>query len=178
MPQGEIQTDAIVRRAFIDGKRVYVPFLHESTVSNQDGAPSRVMDMVRLQDIADYEALSLDRWGIPSVDPATAHQRERILGDTGLNHKPLDLLLMPGVAFDMDTENNAIRRLGHGKGFYDFFIHRYLVKAALTGPEANLSLYGLALKEQVLDGSPDSRVPVGPLDQGLHGLIVGDGTVL
>jgi len=142
------------------------------------------MDMVQLRDLADYEALTPDRWGIPSVNPDTVHLRPRILdhGPDSESTDPdtlLDLILMPGVAFDF--EDGAIGRLGHGKGFYDFFIHRYLVKAAGSQADPssiNLLLYGLALKEQLLDGTPGHQVPVGPLDQGLHGLVLGDGTIL
>jgi 5-formyltetrahydrofolate cyclo-ligase len=180
MPGSEIQTDAIVRDALAAGKDVYVPYLHRSSIPPADGGPARVMDMVRLRDVADYETLKPDRWGIPSVDPDTVHERRRILDDgpnaPAVESTLLDLILMPGVAFDL--QRGAVRRLGHGKGFYDFFIHRYLVKATEAAKHSDPLLYGLALKEQLLDGSSGQQVPVGPLDQGLHGLVLGDGTIV
>ena len=44
--------------------------------------------------------------------------RENLEGDG--DDSPLDLLLMPGLAFDA-----AGNRLGRGGGFYDAFIERY-----------------------------------------------------
>jgi len=178
MPSGEVQTDAIVRHALAAGKQVFVPYLHKSPLAPPD-SPPRVMDMVQLRDLSDYEALRRDRWGIPSIDPATAPERRRILGDCDPLHldKPkLDLILMPGVAFDVDPESGLIRRCGHGRGFYDFFIHRY--KSKSVPQEASpLLLYGLSLVEQFLPSSSEVFIPAGPLDSPLDGLILGDGEV-
>ncbi|KAM4057030.1 5-formyltetrahydrofolate cyclo-ligase family protein [Hirsutella rhossiliensis] len=164
MPTGEVQTDAIVRHALGCGKQVFVPYLHKPDAA--DG-PARVMDMVSLTGIHDYESLRPDRWGIPSVDPATLDRRRRVLGGSA----ELDLMLMPGVAFDLDGAGR-IRRLGHGKGFYDFFLNRYLAAADGHPP---LLLYGLALTEQLLSASPGEQVPVDLHDRNLHGLILGSG---
>ncbi|OAQ69050.1 5-formyltetrahydrofolate cyclo-ligase [Pochonia chlamydosporia 170] len=179
MPSGEIQTDAIVRHALDSGKQVFIPYLHKSPLETPN-TPLRVMDMVHLKSIQDYESLQLDRWGIPSVDPATVHERQRILGGPDAHRSDqagLDLMLLPGVAFDFD-ESGAIRRLGHGKGFYDFFMNRYLAKAASPDVEAKpILLYGLALTEQLLSGSPDEQIPMGPYDRRLHGLVLGNGEI-
>ncbi|KAK4199423.1 hypothetical protein QBC40DRAFT_307505 [Triangularia verruculosa] len=179
MPGGEIQTDAIVRHALVSGKEVFVPYLHKNPTTSPT-LPERVMDMVRLRDLADYESLTPDRWGIPSIDPATVHQRQRIFGGPNSQHSQntlLDLILMPGVAFDIDPNNGAIRRLGHGKGFYDYFLSRHSSKSAELGQqESPVLLYGLALSEQFL--SPcEGAVPVGPFDQPLDGLILGNGEI-
>jgi 5-formyltetrahydrofolate cyclo-ligase len=158
MPSGEIQTDAIVRNALASGKEVFVPYLHRNPLPSHD-LPARVMDMVRLKDLRDYESLKPDRWGIPSIDPATVHERERIFGGPDAQHSDqifLDLILMPGVAFDRDPQSGAIRRLGHGKGFYDYFINRHKAKLSTLGMQEH---------------------PVGPLDQPLDGLILGNGDV-
>ncbi|KAF7535550.1 hypothetical protein G7054_g5294 [Neopestalotiopsis clavispora] len=181
MPHGEIQTDPIVRHALSSGKQVFVPYLHKSGLPPGEG-PARLMDMVSLNDIADYESLQPDKWGIPSVDAATVNQRQRSVGELGGNvsaDAPLDLILLPGVAFDTDPETGSIRRLGHGKGFYDYFLHRYALRAseedrASDGHPAIL-LYALALREQFLPPSSGESVPVGPHDQPIDGLFVGDG---
>ncbi|KAH7328343.1 5-formyltetrahydrofolate cyclo-ligase [Stachybotrys elegans] len=179
MPSAEIQTDSLVRHALASGKQVFVPYLHKSPLDTP-GTPARVMDMVRLTSLQDYETLQPDRWGIPSINPATVHERKRILGGPDAERSDLatlDLILMPGVAFDVD-DMGSIRRLGHGKGFYDFFINRYAAKVSSSrdGPRAPL-LYGLALREQLLAADADEAVPMGPYDRKLHGLIVGDGQI-
>lgn len=185
MPSAEVQTDEIVRHALASGKHVFVPYLHRSPFASNPDAnpniPARVMDMVRLNGIEDYENLGRDKWGIPSIDPTTVSQRQRILGDQGTQQPSdatLDLILMPGVAFDVAPGSKEIRRLGHGKGFYDFFLERYAEKlGALSVQKPSVSLYGLGLKEQFLS-SPTEAVPVGPYDQPLHGLLLGDGRTI
>ncbi|KAK0764239.1 hypothetical protein N5P37_003636 [Trichoderma harzianum] len=181
MPVGEIQTDAIVRHALNSGKQVFVPYLHKSPL-DEPGTPARVMDMVQLQDVQDYDGLQRDSWGIPSIDPATVHLRQRILGGPDVHksdQSTLDLILMPGVAFDTDSAG-SVRRLGHGKGFYDFFLNRYLAakphdEAGNDGPV--LRFYGLALTEQLLNPETDEPVPMGQYDRKLHGLILGNGEI-
>jgi 5-formyltetrahydrofolate cyclo-ligase len=179
MPTGEIQTDAIVRDALGAGKDVFVPYLHKNPAA-APGLPARIMDMVRLRDLTDYESLQPDKWGIPSIDPATVPGRQRVLGDADAQHSDstlLDLILMPGVAFDIQPDNGAVRRLGHGKGFYDYFLFRHRLKAASLGQqESPALLLGLALSEQFLSPS-EGTVPVGPLDQPLDGLVLGNGEI-
>lgn len=178
MPSAEVQTDEIVRHALASGKQVFVPYLHKSPFPSNPDIPPRVMDMVRLRDIPDYESLQRDKWGIPSIDAATVDQRQRILESSGAQHSDeatLDLILMPGVAFDVAPGSNDVRRLGHGRGFYDLFLERYAEKLEqlhVTGP--SVLLYGLGLQEQFLTSGAD-EVPVGPYDQPLHGLILGNG---
>lgn len=185
MPSAEVQTAEIVRHALASGKQVFVPYLHKSPFTSNPDAdpniPTRVMDMVRLNNIEDYESLKPDKWGIPSIDPTTVGQRQRILGGPDVQHSEqatLDLILMPGVAFDIAPESKEIRRLGHGKGFYDFFLERYAEKLGrLDVQKPSVLLYGLGLREQFLS-SPTEEVPVGPYDQPLHGLLLGDGKIV
>ncbi|OTB05454.1 hypothetical protein M426DRAFT_56804 [Hypoxylon sp. CI-4A] len=181
MPGGEIQTDPIVRHALSSGKQVFVPYLHRSGLQPGDG-PARLMDMVSLNDIEDYESLQRDKWGIPSVDAATVHERKRSVGELDGKRSEdvsLDLIILPGVAFDIDPQSKAIRRLGHGKGFYDYFLHRYALAATAeerkSGGRPAVLLYALALKEQLLSPSSEESVPVGPHDQPIDGLFLGDG---
>ncbi|CAK7267967.1 hypothetical protein SEPCBS119000_002817 [Sporothrix epigloea] len=194
MPAVEVQTDAIVRHALSVGKEVFVPYLHKPATAVSAGSyiPPRVMDMVQLHDVADYESLTRDRWGIPSVSAASLDARRRVLGDVQEdggqlsqqepkhNHQALstlDLVLMPGVAFDVDPETGRVHRCGHGRGFYDYFLHRYALKLAAAGHdrESKVRLYGLAFTEQVV---PAHSIPTGPHDQSLDGLITGDGTII
>lgn len=83
------------------------------------------------------------------VDPA----RDLVIGKFGIREpaalspemelNQLDLVLVPGVAFDTHG-----RRLGRGKGFYDRLL------AGVRGTKC-----GVAFDEQIVDG-----VPVGPQD--------------
>uniref|UniRef100_A0A914H3N8 5-formyltetrahydrofolate cyclo-ligase n=1 Tax=Globodera rostochiensis TaxID=31243 RepID=A0A914H3N8_GLORO len=58
--------------------------------------------------------------------------------------KPLDLVVMPGLAF-----TTSGKRLGHGRGFYDRFLNDYAQKYG-TAPKT----IGLALKVQLVDDLP------------------------
>ncbi|KAJ2896659.1 nagb/rpia/CoA transferase-like protein [Zalerion maritima] len=182
MPGGEVQTDTIVKHALELGKQVFVPYLHKPASPSPD-SPARVMDMVRLENLQDYQSLKPDKWGIPSIDPSTVDSRCRVLGDPSPSSQVdreadsfLDLILMPGVAFDMDPESGFLRRLGHGRGFYDHFIKRYS-QTANARERPPLLLYGLALTQQFLDQDTSQPVPVAPHDKPLDGLVLGDGGI-
>lgn len=182
MPNGEVQTDAIVRHAFESGKQVFVPYLHKAQNPPPE-TPRSVMEMVDLRSLLDYESLQRDSWGIPTIDTATVEHREHILKGSTTESKPLDMIIMPGVAFDIDSKTGYVRRLGHGKGFYDYFLHNYMQNSGSQGREAtnpriDVSLCGLALHEQYLTTEMGLSVPVGEHDNLLHSLVVGDGKVL
>ena len=129
MPTGEVSTRSIVYDAFQKGKEVYVPYTYKLESYMPDG-PKSVMDMVSLDSVADYEALESDAWGIPTPGKQSIPGRKKCLGDadTASGDGPqdradlesLDMIIMPGMAFD-----RGFKRLGHGKGFYDFFLQRY-----------------------------------------------------
>ncbi|KFZ00674.1 hypothetical protein V501_10554 [Pseudogymnoascus sp. VKM F-4519 (FW-2642)] len=180
MPSAELSTAAIVRDALVKGKKVFVPYLHLATERDrgQDGyLPKRCMDMVRLHGLEDFEGLENDSWGIPTVADEGVEKRERVLG--GEREGQLDLMLLPGVAFQPingGNEDGMVRRLGHGMGFYDFFIRRYRAKTKEVAGEEPL-LVALALKEQVLENG-DAEVPLGEHDAMLDGLVIGDGRIL
>lgn len=71
------------------------------------------MEMLRLNNWEEFQKLDKTLWGIRqhSIDLKLIQP---------LN-KPLDLILMPGVAF-----NKNGRRLGHGMGYYDRFLHKHI----------------------------------------------------
>ncbi|SLM40796.1 5-formyltetrahydrofolate cyclo-ligase-like domain [Lasallia pustulata] len=183
MPSGEVSTVPIVQDALRHGKKVFVPYIHHLATPEPGGA-RKVMDMVSLLDWADYEALERDAWGIPTPTLDSIARRERCLGDAGSlggeqgrgegSGWGLDLVVMPGMGFD-----RGLRRLGHGKGFYDFFLQRYQHKTTMTEEQGNRKmplLVGLALEEQLLP--PNAEVPTNNQDWPLNALIVGDGTLI
>lgn len=128
MPKGEILTQAIVLDALREGKRVFVPYIFETASINTHESKS-VMTMVSIQSKEDYDSLRPDAWGIPTPDEITIERREVIGGIHGIDPDEdsneiaskdgLDLVVMPGLAFD-----KRLKRLGHGKGYYDFFLQK------------------------------------------------------
>ncbi|KAJ5320592.1 hypothetical protein PENANT_c033G09509 [Penicillium antarcticum] len=151
MPTGELSTTGIVRDALQSGKQVYIPYIH-----TQD--KTSVMDMFALGSMAEFESLQPDKWGIPSLQATQIEGRQN-----GLT-QGLDLIVMPGMAFD-----HGFRRLGHGKGYYDHFLTRY----------SNLArkmpfLVALSLQDQLLS----EDIPVVEHDWLIDAIVVGDGGYL
>lgn len=125
MPKGEIFTGAIVLDALRAGKRVFVPYIY-ATASITTHESKSVMTMVSVQSKEDYESLRPDAWGIPTPDETTIDRREVIGGIHEIDHSDessrkegLGLVVMPGLAFD-----KRLKRLGHGKGYYDVFLQK------------------------------------------------------
>ena len=212
MPKGEVITRAIIKDALRRGKKIYVPYIYESKIQVQS-KPRSAMDMVSLHSKSDYEALEPDAWGIPSVAENSLVERSQILKDfkdlsspvseivdnserfssnKGTESRRLDLIIMPGVAFD-----RGLGRLGHGKGFYDRFLKLYHdLNISVLGEEGKMPflgtcevlnslisvllslthtlLVGLALDVQLL---PD-KIPTDASDWRLDALVVGDGSII
>ena len=135
MPAAEAQTDLLVRDALESGKKVFVPFLYTPSPAQNaaaSGKPRKVMDMLRLASVAEYDGLSKDAWGIPSLSADGAEGRENVMGGKGLTLAGneaiesesegglLDMVVVPAVAYDAQ-----MGRLGHGGGFYDAFLTRF-----------------------------------------------------
>ncbi|KAF1832551.1 nagb/rpia/CoA transferase-like protein [Decorospora gaudefroyi] len=125
MPGGEISTRDIVRDALDQGKKVFVPYTY-NLQNPKAGQPKSIMDMVALQSMEDFESLESDKWGIPTPSEDSLSSRANCFGGTGITNGEtpatehgLDLIVMPGMAFD-----SHFGRLGHGKGFYDYFLTR------------------------------------------------------
>lgn len=130
MPQGEISTTKIVHDALANGKEVFIPYTHKIESGQSSQPKLSVMDMLQLESMEEFESLRPDGWGIPSLNKDTVPGKQNCLGGTGIiAERPrgvegddlgLDLIVMPGMAFDTD-----LRRLGHGKGYYDYFLNNY-----------------------------------------------------
>ncbi|PSN69194.1 5-formyltetrahydrofolate cyclo-ligase-like protein [Corynespora cassiicola Philippines] len=173
MPSGEISTTGIVHHALQQGKRVFIPYTYRPS-TQRDGQPKSIMDMVELQSMADFESLKPDGWGIPTPSEESIASRANSFGTTGVTDgadfhvvpegSGLDLIIMPGMAFD-----SAFGRLGHGKGFYDYFLQRCHKISQMP------FRVGLSLAEQMLP--PDSTVPMDASDYRLDALIVGNGDI-
>ena len=213
MPKGEVVTRAIIHDAFRQGKQIFVPYIYNNNLHVHPKSRA-AMNMVSLHSKSDYEALEPDAWGIPTIAEDSITKRIRILENLGystgsvsqgvavreknsksssIEYGKLDLIVMPGVAFDRD-----LGRLGHGKGFYDNFLQRYHeskpflleeeVKMPFLGACQGLlnnsnpvklmltrsPLVGLALDVQLLL----DKVPTDASDWRLDALIVGDGSFL
>jgi len=128
MGKGEIQTRDIVNNALQSGKKLFVPYTYNWS-SNTVQEQVAVMDMLALESQDDYETLQADSWGIPTPSRESVSRRENCSGGFGLSNgmvgktggraEGLDLVIMPGIAFD-----RRCGRLGHGKGYYDSFLSR------------------------------------------------------
>ncbi|KAL3471846.1 hypothetical protein BJX99DRAFT_236690 [Aspergillus californicus] len=180
MPTGELSTTAIVQDALKNHKEVFVPYIH-SIETKATQQKMSVMDMLALESMDEFLSLERDRWGIPSLTKAQAVSKKNCFGGIGLSatglgangatagSSGLDLIVMPGMAFDP-----GFRRLGHGKGYYDSFLTRYLrweAENEIATRDMPL-LVALSLNEQTL--SPPEEVPVTNHDWPVDILIVGD----
>lgn len=168
MPGGEISTSEIVRNALDEGKKVFIPYTYTLDAPKQ-GQPKSIMDMVELQSMKDFESLESDKWGIPTPSKDSISSRANCFGGTGITNGEtegvsagLDLIVMPGMAFD-----SQFGRLGHGKGFYDYFLTRCHQVSRMP------FRVGLSLTEQFLP--PNESVPMDSSDFRLDALITGDG---
>ncbi|EDU44333.1 5-formyltetrahydrofolate cyclo-ligase [Pyrenophora tritici-repentis Pt-1C-BFP] len=171
MPGGEISTTDIVRNALDQGKKVFIPYTYNLDSPKQD-QPKSIMDMVELQSMADFDSLQPDKWGIPTPSQDSISSRANCFGGTGITngdieavHTGLDLIVMPGMAFDAQ-----FGRLGHGKGYYDYFLSRCHKVSRMP------FRVGLSLTERFLP--PTEPVPMSSSDFRLDAIVTGDGKLL
>lgn len=145
MPKGEVSTTDIIRQALVQRKKVFVPYIHKSSES---ATSNPYMEMFALRSQEDLDNLQSDSWGIPTLEKASLDSRENALGGFGPSgnydlknnnvFEGLDLILLPGVAFDQSGQ-----RLGHGKGFYDRFLKDYWELAARKNTNAKMPYLGM-----------------------------------
>lgn len=127
----EIDTIKIIDKAFKDGKKIYVP---------RTEFESRLMDAV---EITSFDNLIKSSYGI--LEPS--------INTPYINPNELDLIVVPGVAFDRKGG-----RMGYGAGFYD----RYFKKINKNNIE-RITKIALAYDFQVLEEVPMSAQDV-PVD--------------
>lgn len=127
----EIDTSGIIKEALKCGKKVYVPKI--------------CGDEMNFYRIYDYDELERGYKGIP--EPSGLSEKYDFYTRDGSEEKVL--LLMPGVAFDMEKN-----RIGYGKGFYDRFLQ----------DKEELRLYSIAIcfSCQIVDKIPCSEHDIRP----------------
>ncbi|KAK3678285.1 hypothetical protein LTR78_001580 [Recurvomyces mirabilis] len=171
MPLSEVRTDLLVRDALGKGKRVFVPYIHSVPPPPKETHVGNTRD--------EYEGLGRDGWGIPHLSAAGIEERENGMGGVGTSLGTdgkyggggesgggLDLIVLPGVAFD-----SAMSRMGHGAGFYD----SYLTRFCADGKRRRPFLVGLCLAEQIL---PPGEIMMQEWDWRVDAVAVGDGRLL
>lgn len=118
----EIDTIEIIKKALKDGKEIFVPRTIFKT---------KIMDAVK---IISLDNLQKDRYGIPEPEESEPH----------INPDELDLIVVPGVAFD-----DKGGRIGYGAGYYD----RYFKKISKERNKL-IKKIALAYDFQVIDNVP------------------------
>lgn len=126
----EVRTGALVTRLFEDGKQVVIPYC----VGNE-------LELFRL---ADLKELAEGTWGILEPKKELRSRAEKQVAP-----EELDLLAVPGVAFDRRGS-----RVGYGRGYFDRLLRQ------LRGDAWSV---GLAFECQLFDQVPMDEHDV-PLD--------------
>ena len=121
----EIETRSLIDLWLTEDRRVFVPVMKPKT---------RILVPVRIG--KDFRDLPINRFGI---------QEPPLVGGETVLLKELDLVIVPGLAFD--TGGN---RLGYGGGYYDRLLPQLRIDA---------STIALGYEFQVIE-----QVPVGPFD--------------
>ncbi|GLJ44082.1 hypothetical protein SUGI_0919360 [Cryptomeria japonica] len=144
---------SILQKPESDSKVLYVPRV-EDKESN--------MRMLHITSVSELIANSMNILEPTPLD-STGNQREDVMEAD----KSVDLLLLPGLAFDRSG-----RRLGRGGGYYDRFIKRYLELAGKRGWQPPL-LVALAYSTQILD----EAIPVSALDVPVDAIVSPSGVI-
>lgn len=150
--KGEFDTSTLVADALDNSnsnsnsksrKRVYFP----RVISVKE----RVMHMYECASMDELNSWEVNSWGIK--EPPTT---------IGTPQWEFDLIIMPGVAFDMATRN----RCGHGAGFYDTFIKKCIQGRQDNNKKNTPYLLAPVLAAQIVD-----EVPVDEHDVPVHEIV-------
>lgn len=146
----EVDTSALLAAALARGATCYVPVVADKQ-SN-----------MRLLHVEDASCLvPVPPFGILEPPGTYADGRPRL--DALLSDQPLDLLVVPGLAFDTQG-----RRLGRGGGYYDKALTALRAHAAARGAPPPL-LVALALRAQMV-----AEVPVAAHDAAVDVVVTPD----
>ncbi|GME90132.1 unnamed protein product [Ambrosiozyma monospora] len=183
MPQGELPTGPLIQSCFQMNKTVYLPritklgkFGHEELPRFQE--QKSILRFLKVDDLNEVENL-IPRGKFKIREPDFKYTNDAdqkgngsksesrdvvVINDLLSERIKLDLLFVPGVAFDSNCY-----RMGHGAGFYDDFIKRYV---EVHGEKP--FLVGVGLKEQLVSGEDDEVLHTEEHDEKLDCVIVGD----
>jgi 5-formyltetrahydrofolate cyclo-ligase len=120
---GEVETGPIIKKALTMGKKVVLPV---TIVKQRNIKPVCVRGNCRLE-----------------KGPYGIYEPRRPLNKKPAELKDIDLVIVPGVAFD---KNN--NRVGRGKGYYDNFLKRF---------SKGRSKIGLGFRFQLLNKVPATK---------------------
>jgi len=132
MPQ-EVDTSHLIQEFLNTGRAIYLPKVY--------GKKSGEMTMVKVSRYEDILSFPKNAWGIPEPEIDINQLTEDYLEE-------IDLMIMPGVAFDGNCA-----RLGHGKGYYDCFLEK-LIKHKISRGLLVPPRVALALQQQIVDCVP------------------------
>ncbi|CAD6584448.1 MAG: 5,10-methenyltetrahydrofolate synthetase [Tremellales sp. Tagirdzhanova-0007] len=171
MARGELRTSMIVDDLLGRDVKLYTPYLRSSpdssdVVSPGDAIYHAEMCMLRMYNSRDLAQCPLDKWRIKDPGEWRRDTDEVIKREDVMNEDvgPLDLILLPGVAFDVQCN-----RLGRGKAYYDRFL------ASFTSSHRRPLLVALALSTQILPCG--EMVPITDSDFRLDGVLSPAGMV-
>jgi len=132
--KNEVRTEEMIEEAMASGKKIVLPV----TTPKKEIRPYLILNL--------KEDLTAGRFGIPEPVPPTRWDRA---DDREVNTKEIDMIIVPGVAFDRKGG-----RIGFGQGFYDRFL-RSISPCASAGQERHRPFcVGLSFEIQVLDNLP------------------------
>lgn len=121
---------------------------------------------MRMLNISGMDDLIANSMNILEPAPVDANGKDR--EDVMLANEPVDLLLLPGLAFDKTG-----RRLGRGGGYYDTFLSKYQQLARQRNWKQPL-LVALSYSVQIID---DGVIPLTPSDVFIDALITPSGFI-
>ncbi|CAK9184737.1 unnamed protein product [Ilex paraguariensis] len=136
------------------GKKLYVPRVEDKNCH------------MRMLNISSMDDLIANSMNILEPAPIDANGNER--EDVMLANEPVDLFLLPGLAFD-----KCGRRLGRGGGYYDTFLARYQQLAEERKWKQPL-LIALSYSPQIMD---EGAIPVTPTDVPVDALVTPSGVL-
>jgi len=152
----EVATNSLLNAILMTNKTCYVPRLEKDSTGNSH---------LRLVQLASVDELYQSNKGTSSpfglVEPPATFVKSGLPRPEGLTSVDLDLVLVPGLAFDTNK-----RRLGRGKGYYDRYLAQLQMRPRLYPYLTVPTVAGLAFTQQIIP-----QVPTQDHDQALDAII-------